>query len=153
MNDRVDLEEIIDRFREWLESARGEAGSEARFEPGAESESDTGREFGIIDLIEEFTSLRHELKLQTKSSRGLSEQTDTTLAALKQAIEQFRSVEPKEAQAAWAIGKALALGLADLDEALDRGQREIERRDTRSRNSRPLPSKPRWISSIAAGHG
>jgi molecular chaperone GrpE len=127
MNDRVDLEEIIDRFREWLESARAEAGSEGAFEPGAESESDTAREFGIIDLIEEFTSLRHELKLQTKSNRGLSEQTDTTLAALKQAIEQFRSVEPKEAQAAWATGKALALGLADLDEALGRGQREIER--------------------------
>ena len=93
----------------------------------AGAEPDAVREFGIIDLIEEFTALRHEMKLQTKSSRGLSEQTDTTLAALKQAIEQFRSVEPKEAQAAWTAGKALAEGLADLDEALDRGEREIER--------------------------
>jgi molecular chaperone GrpE len=127
MNDRVDVEEIIDRFRDWLDSARAEAGSEGICGPGAGAEPDGGREFGIIDLIEEFTALRHELKLQTKSSRGLSEQTDTTLGALKQAIEQFRSVEPKEAQAAWAAGKALAEGLADLDEALARGELEIER--------------------------
>ncbi len=49
------------------------------------------------------------------------------LSALKQAIEEFRSVEPKEEQAVWAAGKSLALGLADLDEALDRAGDEIER--------------------------
>ena len=48
------------------------------------------------------------------------------VAALRQAIEQFRSVEPKEAQAAWSAGKPLAEALGDLDEALDRGRREIE---------------------------
>jgi molecular chaperone GrpE len=67
------------------------------------------------------------VKLQTKSSRGLSEQTEAVIGALKQAIEQFRSIEPKEGQAVWTAAKALALGLADLDEALDRGDREIER--------------------------
>ena len=85
------------------------------------------RDFGVIDLVEEFTALRHEVKLQTKSGRGLIEQTETTVSALRQAIEQFRSVEPKEAQAVWAAGKALAEALADLDEALDRGRREIDR--------------------------
>jgi molecular chaperone GrpE len=127
MNDRVDVDDIIDRFREWLDSARAEAGNEGIFEPGSNGEPDTAREFGIIDLVEEFTALRHEVKLQTKSGRGLSEQTETTLAALKQAIEEIRSVVPTDAQAAWAAGKALAEGLADLDEALHRGEREIKR--------------------------
>jgi molecular chaperone GrpE len=127
MNDRVDVDDLIDRFREWFDSARAEAGGEGIAEPGSRAESHAAREFGIIDLVEEFTALRHEVKLQTKSSRGLSEQTETTLAALQQAIEQFRSIEPKEAHAVWAAGKALAEGLADLDEALDRGEREIER--------------------------
>ena len=127
MNDRVDAQDIIDRFREWLDAARAEAGSEEIFEPASGTQTEPAREFGIIDLVEEFTALRHEIKLQTKSSRGLSDQTGTTLQALERAIEQFRAVEPKESQAAWAAGKALAEGLADLDEALARGEREIER--------------------------
>ena len=127
MNDRVDIDDIIDRFREWLDSARAEAGNQEVSEPGSNGESDAVREFGIIDLIEEFTALRHEVKLQTKAGRGLSEQTETALAAFKQAIEEVRSVVPKDAQAAWTAGKALAEGLADLDEALHRGEREIER--------------------------
>ena len=105
-------------------------------------ESDVGREFGIIDLVEEFTALRHEVKLQTKSSRGLSEQTETTLEALKHAIEQFQSVVPREAQAVWTAGKVLAEGLADLDEALDRGEREIERAREQIAERSPRRSKP-----------
>ena len=46
---------------------------------------------------------------------------------MRQAIEQFRSVEPKEAQAAWAAGKPIAEALGDLDEALARGRRAIEK--------------------------
>ena len=102
--------------------------SSEAIEPGLDSEpGPPPREFGIIDLVEEFTALRHELKLQTKSGRGLIEQTENTVAALRQAIDQFRSVEPKEAQAVWSAAKALAEALADLDEALVRGEREIDR--------------------------
>jgi molecular chaperone GrpE len=124
MNDQVDVDAILDRFREWLESARAEDANQIA---SSLAGSDESREFGIIDLIEEFTALRQEVKLQTKSSRGLSEQTESVKRALEQAIEQFRSVEPLENHAACTAGKALALGLADLDESLDRGQREIDR--------------------------
>jgi molecular chaperone GrpE len=127
MNDRVDVDAILGRFREWIESARAEAANEFASDLTVSPAPEAAREFGIIDLIEEFTALRHEVKLQTKSSRGLSEQVDSVKGALERAIEQFRSVEPKEEQAAWTAGKALALGLADLDEALGRGEREIER--------------------------
>jgi molecular chaperone GrpE len=125
MNSRVDVDALLDRFRDWLDSASAESELEPASERGLAADKDPIREFGLIDLIEEFTALRHELKLQTKSSRALAEQTETVQEALKQAIDQFRSVEPKEDQAAWTAGKALALGLADLDEALHRGEAEI----------------------------
>ena len=128
MNDLGEIEAILDRFRGWLETAHAEA--QRLEEPGSGLGSAAGapaREFGIIDLVEEFTALRHELKLQTKSGRGLIEQTENTTAALRQAIDQFRSIEPREAQAAWTAGKGLAEALADLDEALARGEREIDR--------------------------
>jgi len=134
MNDRPygDVEEVIDRFRRWLQEARDQAealgsdGPHADVGPGEPSDG-PGPEFGLINLVEEFTALRHELKLQTKSGRGLIEQSEATIAALRQAIDQFRSVEPKEAQAAWSAGRSLAEALGDLDEALTRGRRELER--------------------------
>ncbi len=132
MNDRDDVEAILDKFRDWLEAARLEADESAPAvtEAGYASVGPTAAppdDFGIINLVEEFTALRHEVKLQTKNGRGLVDQTETVLAAHKQAIEVFRSVEPKEAQAVWTAGKALAEAIADLDEAIDRGYREIER--------------------------
>jgi molecular chaperone GrpE len=133
----VDVDALIDRFRDWLDAASAESESEAAPLGVAQEDAEPIRDFGLIDLIEEFTALRHELKLQTKSSRGLSEQAETMMGALKQAIEQFRSVEPNEEQAAWTTGKSLALGLADLDEALHRAGGEIERARTQIADNGP----------------
>jgi molecular chaperone GrpE len=128
MNEQAEVEAILEKFRDWLEDARALADGQEGVELGLDSEpGPPQREFGIIDLVEEFTALRHELKLQTKSGRGLIEQTENTVGALRQAIEHFRSVEPKEAQAVWSAAKALAEALADLDEAVVRGEREIDR--------------------------
>jgi molecular chaperone GrpE len=124
MTDPREVEELLDRFRGWLDEARADA---ARPGLAADPRDAEVREVGLYRLVEEFTALRHELKLQTKSARGVQEQAESLTAALGQAVEQFRSVEPKEAQAAWAAGKPLAEALADLDEALDRGRAEIER--------------------------
>lgn len=123
MTGPIDEEALLDRFRRWLKDARDEAW-EADDEPPRDRDDDG---IGIYRLVEEFTALRHEVKLQTKGSRGLQEQADALLPALRQAIEQFRAVEPREAQAAWVAGKPLAEALADLDEALDRGRFEIEK--------------------------
>ncbi|MGP0063467.1 MAG: nucleotide exchange factor GrpE [Isosphaeraceae bacterium] len=131
-----DVEGLLARFRDWLEETRIEAGRIERLADGADRDSAgdrladapiPGAEFGLIQLAEEFTAVRHELKLQTKSGRGLLEQAEAMVSALRQAIEQFRSVEPKESQAAWASGKPIAEALGDLHEALDRGRRAIER--------------------------
>jgi molecular chaperone GrpE len=128
MNDRVSVEAILEKFRGWLEDAHLETDAPEGFEPGSDSGTEgLSREFGLIDLVEEFTALRHELKLQTKSGRGLIEQSENTVSTLRQAYEQLRAVDAKETQSAWSAGKVMAEALADLDEALIRGQREIEK--------------------------
>ena len=98
-------------------------------------------------MVEEFTALRQELKLQTKSGRSLIDQTESTVSALRQAMEQFRAVETKLSQAAGAAGKSLAEALADLDEALDRGHREIDRARTRIA-SEPIRALERALNEL-----
>jgi molecular chaperone GrpE len=122
-----ELQSVLDRFHEWLDRARADAAGTTVSASLREAQDDLGRPFGLIDLVEEFTALRQELKLQTKSARGLQEQAESLLLPLRQAIDQFRSVAPREEQAAWAAGKPIALGLATLDEALDRCRGEIEK--------------------------
>ena len=128
MNDASEDEQILDRLREWLRETRLQAEQLGSAEGAQSAPAESPeRDFGLYRLVEEFTALRQDLKLQTRSARGLEEQTETLLAALRQALEAFRSIEPKEAQASWSAGKALASALADLDEALDRGRTQIER--------------------------
>ncbi|MHB1558422.1 MAG: nucleotide exchange factor GrpE [Isosphaeraceae bacterium] len=134
-----EIEDLLERFRQWLEDARAAGGEVDGNGPGypglpgvaaspaTSAGAGTEGDFGLIRLVEEFTALRHELKLQTKSTRGLIEQSEAMTAGLRQAIDAFHSVEPREERAAWSAGKALAEALADLDESLARGRREIER--------------------------
>jgi molecular chaperone GrpE len=134
MIDQGDEEQILGRFRRWLQEARAEAAEGDHpggmvFEPNAEI-----REIGLYQLVEEFTALRHEIKLQTRGARSLQEQTESIVGAMQQAIDQFRSVSPKEAQAAWSVGKGLAEALAELDVALERGRVEIDRATRRLLN-------------------
>ncbi|MFH1268443.1 MAG: nucleotide exchange factor GrpE, partial [Planctomycetota bacterium] len=84
------------------------------------------RSVGLFQLIEEFTALRHELKLQTKSARGLEERSVATLDAMQAAIEQFRLVKADESQAAEGAARPLVEALLDLHEALERGRKVIE---------------------------
>lgn len=127
MNEAGDLDAVLNRFQQWLAGARSAAAGTGVSPWDAAPDDEADRPFGLVDLVEEFTALRQELKLQTKSARGLQEQTETLLPPLRQAIEHFRSVAPREEQAAWSAGKPLAEGLATLDEALDRCRGEIEK--------------------------
>jgi molecular chaperone GrpE len=127
MNGPGEIESVLARFHQWLAAARADAASSAATVLKPEAEHDSCRPFGLIDLVEEFTALRQELKLQTKSTRGLQEQAESLLPPLRQAIEHFRSVTPREEQAAWSAGKPIAEGLATLDEALDRCRGEIDK--------------------------
>ena len=126
MIESSDTEDLLSRFRQWLEEARAEADF-AGPAPAAAAADGEDREVGLYRLVEEFTALRQELKLQTKSTRGLQEQTEALLPVLRQAIDQLRSVEPGATKPAVESGKSLAEALADLDEALERGRLEIEK--------------------------
>lgn len=120
---------LLGRLRQWLAETRMSAEQFADRPEDLDEplSSAAGADFGLYTLVEEFSALRHEFKLQTKSTRSLEEESQTQLTALRQAIEVFRAVEPKEAQAAWMASKGLATALADLDEGLDRGRTQIER--------------------------
>jgi molecular chaperone GrpE len=120
-------QQILERLGQWLRDVRAESASEnGNSQPLPEAVPAAG-DFGVYQLVEAFTTLRHEVNLQTRSTRGLEDQTKALLPALAQAIDALRSVEPKETQAAWNAGKQLALALAELDEALERGHEQTER--------------------------
>ena len=137
----ADAEQLLARFREWLDEVRTDVESSAD-----EAEEDDGLgldDVGLVQLVREFTALRHEVKLQTKSARGLEEQTGDAVEALREAGEGLREagegfqqaggalqeaigelhqIEPKEAEAAQRATAPLVQALVDLDEALQRGQ-------------------------------
>ena len=125
MIDPTDDDSLLALFREWLQQTRAEV--EGLDQPTAPLPDDPGPDVGLYRLVEEFTALRHEVKLETKGSRGLQEQVEALLPALRQAVDQLRAVGPKEEQAALAAGRPLAEAVADLDEALDRGRNEAEK--------------------------
>ena len=128
MNDPTDDEALLALFRDWLARTRAEV------EDADEPEPDPREpEIGLHRLVEEFTALRHEVKLETKGSRGLQEQVEALLPAIRQAIDQVRNVVPREEQAAQSAARPLAEVVADLDEALDRGRREVAKARDRSR--------------------
>ena len=124
MTNQVDEETLLYQFRQWLQEAHAEA-EELERAPHLPEADD--HEFGLYRLVEEFTALRHELKLETRSARGLQAQAETLFQSLQSAVEQIRVVASREAQAAWSAGKPLAEALADLDEALQRGRAELDK--------------------------
>lgn len=139
---QVTDEQLVQSLCDWLLQARavGERlGGDSRPGDGAESVAEGVADsrngvpqaseppIGLMRLVEEFTALRHEVKLQQRGARGLEENTAKQAEALRQAIEAMRSIEPREQAAVWRAGKGLALALADIDEALARGRRQLEK--------------------------
>lgn len=118
------VEQILQQFRGWLEQARQES-AVANGDPVAGIEQPP--RVGLDRLVEEFTALRHEIKLQTRSSRSLEERLEASLALLAESAAALRSATPRENSAASAAGKAFALALAELDEALERGREQWEK--------------------------
>lgn len=120
MTDVENDEQILDQLRQWLRETRQEA---AELGEAAASAALSSRGFGLDRLVEEFTALRHELKLQTRSSRSLEERVETSLMSLADAAAIFRSATAQQASAASEpSGKNFAAILAELDEALERGR-------------------------------
>jgi len=120
-----DVEEILGRLRDWLVQVREEAEALGGDEVPASEES-RSTPVGLFRLVEEFTALRHELKLSTKSARALEEQSQAALGGLERAVGAMEAVGPKEAEAAQRAAWPLLVSLAELDEALRRGRAVVE---------------------------
>jgi len=120
-------EELINRFRQWLGRTEAEVQAlDADAEGPFRDADDDVPDVGLVQLIEAFTALRQELKLQTKSTRGLDEAVQRALAGLDQASEHLRTVETRQAQAAEDLARPLVEALIELDEAVERGLRAAE---------------------------
>jgi molecular chaperone GrpE len=133
MTDWPETDELLERFRTWLGQVRAESRTAAAnpSQPPLDGTGDGAAEaaasdLGLVDMVREFTALRHEIKLQTKSSRGLEEQTTAAISAMEEASRHFRSVAPQEAEAARRAASPLIESLAGLDEALARAQAVVE---------------------------
>ncbi len=72
----LDTEDILHRFQQWLTQANQEL-EQVGEAPSAVPAEAPAPPVGVLQLVEAFTALRHELKLQTKSARGLEESLHT----------------------------------------------------------------------------
>ena len=137
-------DELLGQLRQWLESVQSAANSLESTSPFSDPSTLSGEDearatfdppapasAGLMDLVEAFTALRHEIKLQTKSTRGLQESSETLVESLRTAIGRFDSVKPKDAEAARAAARPLAESQADLYEALQRLKGVMERLQVR----------------------
>lgn len=125
---------VMQRLADWLIEVRSAAEESSRV-TNVESEIGSGTNTllhsqpgnpGLFRLAEEFTALRQDVKLQAKSARGLHDQAGLLLSGLREAMDQFQSVTPREQQAAKDAVKPLLESLTDLDAALDRGRLAAE---------------------------
>ncbi|MEX0819369.1 MAG: nucleotide exchange factor GrpE [Pirellulaceae bacterium] len=118
--DKPEWLDELDRFDEPDESNGEVEDVDPAYEPAPELPA-----VGFIELLEAFTALRHETKLQTKAGRGLEDSVQASLQGLDRAIRQFETVQARETEAAERAAKPFAEALANLDEALARGAEAI----------------------------
>jgi molecular chaperone GrpE len=129
MTDIENDEQILDHFRKWLQETRQEAAAVAAV---TDSVTPSLSGFSLDRLVEEFTALRHELKLQTRSSRTLEERVEASLTALADAASTFRSASSQGGSSgSETADKNFAMTLAELDEALERGREQWKKNSAR----------------------
>jgi hypothetical protein len=126
--------EIVEQFRGWLSQTSREIHDLDEFdETGDEAiEAEAERSVaewpvtGLLQVVEALTSMRHELKLQTRNGRSLDESVQAARQSLEAAMRQFQSVQANEAESAHRAALPLIEALAGLDESLLRGIRALE---------------------------
>ena len=123
MDGRLDHEEILSRFRDWLDQTQAECDL---LDGQLADDESPGEPVGLYQLAEQLTAARHEVKLLTKASRGAEERNEATLLSMNAAIEQFRAVAPLEEEAAQKAARPLVEAIVGLDESLVLGRRVIE---------------------------
>jgi molecular chaperone GrpE len=128
-------ERILERFRVWLHETRQQAReTNPDSTPGAEvtAGADPVPVFGLEPLVGEFTALRHELKLQTRSARALEELIRESVPSLTDATTTLRSAAAQAAsKSTETADKSFASTLAEMDESLERGREQWQKNAAR----------------------
>ncbi|QDU98740.1 nucleotide exchange factor GrpE [Lignipirellula cremea] len=115
-------EQILQQFGDWLTETAGEAA--AAGEPNDPPPALPA--VGLLQVVEALTAMRQELKLQTKSSRGLEDSLQQARQGLDEAIRQFQSVKPREEESARQASLPLVEAIVGLDESLWRAGKALE---------------------------
>lgn len=161
-----DNEQVLARFRRWLEETERELAPEEEvadrpWYAHAEGDNSEGNAASLsadddseaepeawesLSLVEAFTALRHEIKLQTKGSRNLEDSLQSALQGLESARAAFQAAPAKEREAARKASLPLISSLIDLDEGLSRAVRGLE--NIVRRIEQPPPVKTSWWSQL-----
>lgn len=167
-----DHEAILQRFSDWLTQTSDEVESLAEFSddesaaehspvgpPLSEENASHAAAPGLLQLVEAFTALRHEIKLQTRGTRSLEAAVEQSLTGLDVASREFRTVQAKEREAAERAARPIVEALIGLDEGLVRAARAFQMTSDRITGSAParlqesldqawltLPRWKRWLN-------
>jgi molecular chaperone GrpE len=81
---------------------------------------------GLLQVVEALTAMRHELKLHTKSARGVEQAVEQAVSAMQTTVRQLQAVPQREREQAEQGLLPVLESLAMLDESLHRGRRALE---------------------------
>ena len=108
---------ILDQFKEWMNELDSR-------EPRSQVDEVGSR--GELDIVNEFTALRQDVKLQAKSARGVVDRVEAAFDELRAATELMNTHASVAEQSA-ADHDRFASALCDLDEAFQRGRHELRK--------------------------
>src|SRR5262249_14077331 len=117
------IESLLADFRAWLE--------QAAHADLLETVDDTPQPVDLATLLGQFVALRHEVNLQTRSSRATQEQNSETLRQLTEALELLQNQpearpEAEEREQSERL-RPLLKTLVDVHDALALARREVLR--------------------------
>ena len=95
---------------------------------------------GALDIIEAFTALRQELKLQVRSGREMQQSLSDAMQRLEQRVEQGMAPALSSSPTAPPEGRKLAEAIADIDESLQRAVESL------AQSARISSQKPTWVA-------
>ncbi len=103
---------------------------------GKEADSAAG-EFGAVDIVNAFTALRHDLKLQIRLGADLHQ----TLEQRLDKLEKLSGNRVAAAEVPDSESRQMALALADMEEALQRAVQGLQGGGTRADDSQDRPGQ------------
>jgi molecular chaperone GrpE len=139
---------VLADFRSWLTALVSTSDDPA-------PDEDAGPD--LFTLLEQMTALRHEVNLQTRSSRSLQEQNAATLTELSRALNSLEQATSAQEPDADERLRPLLKCLVDVYDALSIASREAQRvHDTvapllseSAGDALPdLPEPPKWKPSV-----